>query len=79
MSWSLLLKAEQEKTAAIVRAEGEAQAARLISESIEKYGRGLIDLRSIEAAKEIAGTLSSSANVSYLPGGDKEKFLLNIK
>ncbi|RKP21703.1 CLPTM1-domain-containing protein [Rozella allomycis CSF55] len=68
-------KAEQEKSAAIIRAEGEAQAASLISNAMEKYGRGLIELRKIEAAKEISATLAESSNVSYLPsqGQDEEK------
>ena len=60
-------KAEQEKQAAVIRAEGESAAAKLISESLQKSGMGLIELRRIEAAKEIAQTLSSSRNVTYLP------------
>ncbi|EPZ34534.1 Prohibitin domain-containing protein [Rozella allomycis CSF55] len=65
-------KAEQEKSAAIIRAEGEAQAASLISNAMEKYGRGLIELRKIEAAKEISATLAESSNVSYLPSQGQE-------
>jgi prohibitin 1 len=72
-------KAEQEKLAAIIRAEGEATAADLISKSLSKAGPGLVELRRIEAAKEIAQTLSSSRNVTYLPGGGKgSNVLLNI-
>jgi prohibitin 1 len=71
-------KAEQEKLAAIIRAEGDATAADLISKSIVKAGQGLVELRKIEAAKEIAGTLSSSRNVTYLPGGKGSNILLNI-
>ncbi|KAJ3107080.1 Prohibitin-1, subunit of the prohibitin complex (Phb1p-Phb2p) [Phlyctochytrium bullatum] len=64
-------KAEQEKQAAIIRAEGDAIAAELISKSLSKAGPGLVELRRIEAAKEIASTLSSSRNVTYLPSGGK--------
>ena len=65
----VVAKSEQEKRAAIIRAEGEAEAAKLISESIESSGRGIVDIRKIEAATEIATTLSNAHNVTYLPGG----------
>jgi len=39
----VVAKAEQEKIAKIVRAEGEATAARLISDALKKSGRGLIE------------------------------------
>ncbi|KAF9425056.1 Prohibitin-1, subunit of the prohibitin complex (Phb1p-Phb2p) [Podila epigama] len=60
-------KAEQEKNASIIRAEGEAHAAEIISASLEKAGAGLIELRRIEASKDIAGTLAHAKNVTYLP------------
>jgi prohibitin 1 len=72
-------KAEQEKLAAIIKAEGEAIAADLISKSIDKAGDGLIQFRRIEAAKEIASTLASSRNVTYLPASkDGSNMLLNL-
>jgi len=46
----VVLKREQEKAAAILKAEGDAEAARLVSEAIAKYGQGLIAVRKIEAA-----------------------------
>ena len=70
-------KAEQEKTAAIIRAEGEATAAELISNSLKQYGQGLVDLRRIEASKEIVTTLSQARNVSYLPSNGSN-VLLNL-
>lgn len=70
-------KAEQEKLASVIRAEGEATAADLISKSLREYGAGMIDLRRIEASKEIAGTLSASRNVVYLPGKGSN-MLLNL-
>ena len=39
----------------------------LISASIKANGSGLIEVRRIDAAKEIAGTLARSRNVAYLP------------
>ena len=54
----LVAKAEQERQAAIIRAEGEAEAAKLISEATKQVGPAMIDLRRIEAAKEIAGRMS---------------------
>lgn len=68
--------AEQEKIAAIVRAEGESTAAQLISDAMAKSGDGLLQLRRIEAAKEIASTLSRSRNIVYLPKGSN--VLLNM-
>lgn len=65
----VVLKAEQEMQAAIIRAEGEAEAAALITEATAKYGPSLIELRRLEAAKEIAETLASSKKVVYLPTG----------
>lgn len=64
----VVARTEQEKQAAIIRAEGEAQAAKLLSQAIEKAGRGLVEIRKIEAAKEIAQTLANAPNVTYLPG-----------
>lgn len=63
----IVAKTEQEKQAAIIRAEGEAEAAKLISEAIEKVGRGLVEIRKIEAAREIAETLAQAQNITYIP------------
>lgn len=62
-------KAEQERQASVIRAEGEAEAAETISKALQKAGDGLLMIRRIEASKEIAATLANSANVSYLPSG----------
>jgi len=73
----VVAKAEQERRAAIIRAEGESDAAKLISDATAKAGLGLIELRCIEAAREIAATLSKSPNVVYLPGGNNMLLGLN--
>ncbi|XP_020110967.1 prohibitin-3, mitochondrial-like [Ananas comosus] len=72
----LVARAEQERRAAIVRAEGESQAARLISDATAAAGTGLIELRRIEAAKEIAADLSRTPNVAYIPAGDHPNRML---
>jgi len=66
----VVMKAEQERRAAIIRAEGESDAAKLISDATAAAGMGLIELRKIEAAREIPGWLANSSNVSYLPARD---------
>ena len=60
-------KNEQEKRAKVIKAEGDALAAELISDSIKKHGSGFIEVRRIDAAKDIASNLSQSRNIVYLP------------
>lgn len=69
--WTFFLssKAEQQKQAAIISAEGDSQAALLIANSLMEAGDGLVELRKLEAAEEIAFQLSRSRNVTYLPSG----------
>uniref|UniRef100_A0A060THU8 Prohibitin n=1 Tax=Blastobotrys adeninivorans TaxID=409370 RepID=A0A060THU8_BLAAD len=64
-------KAEQERQASVIRAEGEAEAAETISKALQKAGDGLLMVRRIEASKDIAATLANTPNVTYLPGGHK--------
>ncbi|CAN0925250.1 Prohibitin-3, mitochondrial [Linum grandiflorum] len=66
----VVIKADQERRAAVIRAEGESEAAKLISNATIKAGMGLIELRRIEASREIASTLAKSPNIAYLPGGN---------
>jgi len=65
----LVEKAEQEKKAAVIIADGEATAATLMEKSFANSGEGLIELRRIEAAEEIASRLSRNRNITYLPPG----------
>lgn len=65
----LVEKAEQERQASVIRAEGEAESAEVISKTLERVGDGLLLIRRLEASKEIAKTLSQSPNVTYLPNG----------
>ncbi len=63
-------KSDQERKAAVIRAEGEAEAADLISKAMAQAGNGLIEVRRIDTAKEVANSLSKSRNVTYLPAGN---------
>ena len=71
----VVLRSEQEREAAIIRAEGESESARLISQATKSAGPALVELRRIEAAREVAQTLSRSRNVMYLPGGNANMLL----
>ncbi|KAM7498059.1 hypothetical protein LguiA_022473 [Lonicera macranthoides] len=68
-------KAEQDKQSAIIRAQGEAKSAQLIGQAIAN-NPAFITLRKIEAAREIAQTISHSANKVYL---SSEDLLLNLQ
>ncbi|KAM6572484.1 hypothetical protein CsatA_016564 [Cannabis sativa] len=68
-------KAEQDKKSAIIRAEGEATSAKLIGEAISN-NPAFITLRKIEAAREIAHTISNSGNKVFL---NSEDLLLNLQ
>lgn len=73
----VVMKAEQERRAAIIRAEGESESAKLISDATAAAGTGLIELRRIEASKENAATMSRNPNVVYLPSGNQMLLGLN--
>lgn len=83
----LVEKAEQERQASVIRAEGEAESAEYISKALAKVGDGLLLIRRLEASKDIAQTLANSPNITYLPGqqggrgndsGSPNSLLLNI-
>ncbi|KAJ8019423.1 Prohibitin [Holothuria leucospilota] len=67
----LVEKAEFQKVATVTTAEGDAQAASLLATAFQKAGDGLIELRKLEAAEDIAFQMSRSRNVSYLPPGQQ--------
>ncbi|MED6187344.1 Prohibitin-1, subunit of the prohibitin complex (Phb1p-Phb2p) [Stylosanthes scabra] len=68
-------KAEQDKRSAVIRAQGEAKSAQLIGQAIAN-NPAFITLRKIEAAREIAHTISNAANKVYLNSDD---LLLNLQ
>jgi hypothetical protein len=55
----------------VSNAEGDTEGAQLLSQAFEKAGDGLIELRRIEAAEDIASQMSQSRNIVYLPPGQK--------
>jgi len=68
--------AKAEKQTIIAKAKGEAEAARLIGQSV-RQNPAFVKLRKIEAAQDIATTLSrSSANKIYLSA---DALMLNLK
>ncbi|KAK3083213.1 hypothetical protein FSP39_016899 [Pinctada imbricata] len=64
-------KAEMVKQAAVIRAEGDALGAELLAKSFRDCGDGLVELRKLEAAEDIAYQMSRSRNVTYLPTGQQ--------
>ena len=70
------MKNEEMKKAAVIRAEGEAESARLISEAIRNAGPGLIAVRKIETALDMTENLTQTPNVTFL--SDNAVNLMNI-
>ncbi|XP_020584725.1 prohibitin-1, mitochondrial-like [Phalaenopsis equestris] len=68
-------KAEQDKKSAIIRAQGEATSAQLIGQAIAS-NPSFLALRRIEAAREVAQTISNSANRVFL---HSDELLLNLQ
>ena len=58
-------KAVQEKKSIVIKADGEAQSAHLIGSAIKK-NPAFLQLRRIEAAKDVASSVVSSGNKVYL-------------
>jgi len=67
-------KAKQEKKSTVIKAQGEAKSAKLIGDAV-RDNPGYIQLRRLEAARDVAGTLSKSTNKVYL---DTQSLLLNV-
>ncbi|KAF8500823.1 hypothetical protein F5888DRAFT_1876892 [Russula emetica] len=70
----LVDQAIQEKQSIIVRAQGEARSAELIGEAM-RNNKGFLQLRKLEAARDIATLLSVSGNKVML---DAQSLLLNV-
>ena len=67
-------KAKQDKKSIVIKAQGEAQAAEMIGNAV-KENPGFIQLRRIDAAKNIASTISRSQNRVFL---DTDSLMLNL-
>lgn len=64
----------QDKKSTIVKARGEAQAARLLGEAMDR-SPAFLELRRVETARDIATTLSKSRNRVFL---ESDTLLLNL-
>lgn len=58
-------RALQEKRSIVIKAEGESKSAQLIGDAI-KNNPGFVELRKIDAARDIADTVSRGGNKVYL-------------
>jgi prohibitin 2 len=67
-------KAIQEKKSIIVKAEGEAESARLVGKAIQD-NPGFVKLRKIDTAKEIATTVARNQGKVYL---NSDSLLINV-
>jgi len=68
-------KATQDKKSTIIRAQGEAKSAKLIGDAV-RDNPGFIELRKLEAARDIASTVAKSSNRVFL---DAQSLLLNVQ
>jgi regulator of protease activity HflC (stomatin/prohibitin superfamily) len=68
-------RARQEKNSIVVRAKGEAEVAKMIADACQANPH-FLQLRQLEAAREIATTLAHSQNAAYL---DSSNLLLDTK
>jgi prohibitin 1 len=66
---------EEEKKATIIRAEGDALAATMVSEAINKHGPGLVAIRKIEAAQYMVEKMNQNSNISFISGGNTMNML----
>lgn len=69
----LVEQAEQEKRSVIIKAIGEARSVELVGEAVKK-NPGFLELRRLEAAREISAGLAESKNKVFL---DSKGLLLN--
>lgn len=63
----IVLRDEELKNAQIIRSEAEAEAAKLINESVRKFGATQIEIKKLEAALNIASLLGKNQNISFVP------------
>lgn len=69
-----VLKAQEQKKTIILKAQGEQQSAKMIGNAI-KNNPGFVELRQIEAARDVANSLSKSSNKVILSA---DSLMLNV-
>lgn len=67
-------KALQDKKSIIIKAQGDAKAAEMIGKAIAS-NPGFVQLRRIDAAREVAHSIANGANTVYLPA---DSLLMNL-
>jgi len=70
----LVKQALQDKKSTIIKAQGEATSAAMIGEAMRE-NPGYIELRQLDAARQVADTIAKSQNKVYL---ESDSLLLNI-
>ena len=70
---------EQIKLAGITTAEEDSKGAELLANSFNTAGEGLLEMRKIKAAEEIANSLAKSKNISYLPKSQNIRMNLPVQ
>lgn len=71
----VVMRKEQETQATVIRAEADAEAARMVSEAIAKYGPGLVAMRKIEAAQYMVEMMAGNPNINFVHGGNTVNML----
>jgi prohibitin 2 len=71
----LVKQALEDKKSTIIKAQGEAKSAEMIGEAVKREP-GYLELRRLDAAKQIAETVAKGPNKVYL---DSDGLLLNMK
>ena len=80
----MVKKSEEEKKITVIRAEAESDSAIIFNEAIQKHGIAFLELKKLEAAKEIVENLSKNKNVTFIPGtgadskGNGSNFLFKV-
>ena len=69
----MYIQAEQEKRATVIKAEGEAKSAELIGNAVRE-NPAFIQLRRIDAAREVASVITQSPNKIFL---NSDSLMLN--
>ena len=71
----IVQKQEEETRATIIRAEADAEAARLVSDAIAQHGAGLVAMRKIEAAQFMVERMAGNANISFIQANNTMNML----
>ncbi len=71
-------QAEQERQAAVIRAEGEAEAASTIQKSLDRAGEAFVAFRRIEASKDIGEYCVGDPTSGHVTAADRNQTLLIV-